>query len=83
VQTGDALRRASQGAATRRRRRTEVAPHVYNRFAGSTSIGHAVVRRLDGENERPMLAGVIEMLDRDSSGDQWLQASDRALSILM
>jgi hypothetical protein len=30
-----------------------------------------------------MLAGVIEMLDRDSSGDQWLQASDRALSILM
>jgi hypothetical protein len=49
------------------------APGVYNRFAGSASISHAIVRRLEDESERPTLARVIEMLDEDSSLDQrWL-----------
>src|SRR5688572_15667001 len=49
------------------------APGVYNRFAGSASIGHAIVRRLEDESERPTLARVIKMLAEDASPDQrWL-----------
>jgi hypothetical protein len=49
------------------------APRIYNRFAGSASRSHAIVRRLEDEAGRPTLARVIEMLDEDSSVDQrWL-----------
>jgi hypothetical protein len=55
------------------------APTIYNRFAGSLSLGHAVVRRLEDEAQRPTLARVIEMLDAESNPDQrWLVATPLA-----
>lgn len=55
------------------------APRVYTRFAGSASLSHAIVRRLEDETERPTLARIIEVLDEDSRVNQrWLIGSPLA-----
>lgn len=55
------------------------APAIYNRFAGSSTISHTIVRKLDEETECPSLARIIELLSDESGGEQrWLIATPLA-----